>query len=462
MKIPHRTSLHALAALLCAVSASVAQTTYSWNSSSTADWSNSSLWSPNGTPGAADIIGTPTAFGTLRVNSDTGNNAYAISLGGTSGWSILAGTAGTSTAQRTYTLTIGAGGITNSGSGTLLFRDNNAYNHLALSTSTLTVSSGSIAFGSSSSQALSAVSVTGATSISSGTSLQIWANSATFAGGINLAGTATLNIFTASSGSGGITAGGLSGTSGTVRTSNSGSTSGKLTIDIATGSKSFGGTVINGNGSTNSLSLEKTGSGTQTLSGANTYSGGTIISAGTLLVANTTGSGLGTGAVAVNGGRLGGTGIIALASNPLSVGSGATLLGGDGTSAAGTLSINNAVSLSDGSLISLVLGAGGAHSSIARTGSQAWAFDSDQAFSFINAGVELGTYAGLITGLAADPGVGSWTIANEGWSGQFSYSNGSVNLEITAVPEPAVSALLGLAGVFIVVRRRRQNAASFR
>lgn len=460
MNIPHRIALHALAALFCAVSASVAQTTYSWNSSSTADWSNSSLWSPNGTPGAEDIIGTPTANGTLRVNSDTGNSAYAISLSGTLGWSILAGTSGTSSAQRTYTLTIGAGGITNSSSGTLLFRDNNAYNHLALSTSSLTVSSGSIAFGSASSQALSSILVTGATTIGTGTSLQVWANSATFAGGIDLAGTATLNVFTASSGSGGITAGGISGTSGTVRTSNSGTTSGKLTLDIATGSKSFGGTVINGNGSSNSLSLEKTGNGTQILSGANTYSGGTVVSAGTLLVANTSGSGLGTGAVSVNGGRVGGTGIIALGSNTLSVASGATLLGGDGATAAGTLSINNAVSLTDGSLISLVLGAGGAHSSIARTGSQAWSFDSDQAFSFIDAGVEVGTYTGLITGLAADPGVGSWTIANEGWSGQFTYSNGSVNLEITAVPEPGVSVLLGLAGLLLVVRRCRRGASS--
>src|SRR5439155_20393109 len=57
--------------------------------------------------------------------------------------------------------------------------------------------------------------------------------------------------------------------------------------------------------------LTKTGAGVFTLarSVGNTYGGGTTISGGTLLVMNTSGSGTGTGPVAVNAGAvLGGTG----------------------------------------------------------------------------------------------------------------------------------------------------------
>jgi autotransporter-associated beta strand protein len=58
-------------------------------------------------------------------------------------------------------------------------------------------------------------------------------------------------------------------------------------------------------------SLTKIGTGTLTLSGANDYGGGTAITSGVLLVSNISGSGTGTGAVSVNAGTLGGSGIIA-------------------------------------------------------------------------------------------------------------------------------------------------------
>ena len=56
--------------------------------------------------------------------------------------------------------------------------------------------------------------------------------------------------------------------------------------------------------------LTKIGSGTLTLTGANLYTAGTTVTAGTLVVNNTTGSGAGTGAVAVNGGKIGESEII--------------------------------------------------------------------------------------------------------------------------------------------------------
>ena len=51
--------------------------------------------------------------------------------------------------------------------------------------------------------------------------------------------------------------------------------------------------------------LIKNGAGTLTLSGTNTYSGGTAVNDGVLIVNNLAGSGVGTGAVTVNGGAIG-------------------------------------------------------------------------------------------------------------------------------------------------------------
>ncbi len=121
--------------------------------------------------------------------------------------------------------------------------------------------------------------------------------------------------------------GGSTGTLGTGNTTDNGT----LTFN-RTGSYTYGG-IINGSGVVN-----KTASGTVTLTGANTYSGNTTISGGLLVVNNTSGSGTGTGSVAVNsGGTLGGTGVI----------SGAVTVASGGTLALGlnTLTISNNLSV---------------------------------------------------------------------------------------------------------------------
>ncbi|MGH8093110.1 MAG: autotransporter-associated beta strand repeat-containing protein [Chthoniobacterales bacterium] len=78
-----------------------------------------------------------------------------------------------------------------------------------------------------------------------------------------------------------------------------------------------GGPGGHGNGSG---ALVKIGDGSLTLTGANLYKAGTTVSAGALMIDNAIGSGTGPGEVRVNGGMLGGRGII----------SGAVTIGGTG------------------------------------------------------------------------------------------------------------------------------------
>ena len=93
-------------------------------------------------------------------------------------------------------------------------------------------------------------------------------------------------------------------------------------------------------------------SGTVTLTGNNTYSGGTAINKGTLLVNNSTGSGVGTGAVMVaGGGTLSGSGVIG----------GATTISSGGIFApgnpVGTLTASNDFTASPGAILNYTLGA---------------------------------------------------------------------------------------------------------
>lgn len=85
--------------------------------------------------------------------------------------------------------------------------------------------------------------------------------------------------------------------------------------------------------------IKKMGTGIWTLTNANTYTGGTTINEGTIMVNNTTGSGLGTGAVTVNsGGTLAGTGIV---TGAITVNDGGILspANGSGTFSSGSVNV---------------------------------------------------------------------------------------------------------------------------
>jgi hypothetical protein len=97
--------------------------------------------------------------------------------------------------------------------------------------------------------------------------------------------------------------------SGAVR--NQGGGSGLLVVGAGNGINTLGAAPSLVNGTSGTLGLGKSGSGTLTITDPQTFGGGLVVSNGTVLVNNASGSGTGSGAVTVVDGTLGGTGIIA-------------------------------------------------------------------------------------------------------------------------------------------------------
>ena len=224
-------------------------------------------------------------------------------------------------------------------------------------------------------------------------------------------------------------------------------------IDTGTHTITYVGALTSSGGS-----LTKAGAGTLTLTGANTYTGGTTVNGGTLLI---DGANSGNAAVTVqnSGSLFGGTGTV---SGAVTVNGGAGVLGGNGTAATGTLTLQGALTLNSGSFIELALGANGAHSTLARSGSGTWSFAANQAFTFVDAGAQTGLYDNVITGLSADPGgESSWTITGTQFRGSFAYDGmGDIDLTLTAVLESATWAGGGLTLVAaaLALRRRLRRA----
>ncbi len=112
----------------------------------------------------------------------------------------------------------------------------------------------------------------------------------------------------------------------------------------------FNGKITNAqySGTGASAAIRKTGTGTWTLTNSNTFSGGTDVSGGTLMVNNTTGSGLGTGAVNVfPEGILAGNGSV---TGSVSVFEDGILTPGNGI---GTFTVSNDVNVQTGGVISV-------------------------------------------------------------------------------------------------------------
>lgn len=309
----------------------------------------------------------------------------------------------------------------------------------------------------------------------------------TFTAGV-ISGT-PINQFTSS-----LTVAGLRDGSGTPGTSiivgntlgvnNNGGSIGNRTLTIGgSGSYAFSGSIIDRIGTgNNSLSLSKTGSGTQILSGANTYSGNTSITNGALLV-----NGTHTGGAAYtvgSTGTLGGNGTIG---TTVSVASGGTVTGGSastvGALTTGAITFNAgstfAVNVNDttntpsdtadqliatGAVVLTTTGAG--TTLVLSFTSDPMQLAYGQSFVLID-----NTSASTTTGYFTFAGAGTpvsniQTFSASGLAGSINYAyaadgdsvNNDVRITFTSVPEPTSLSFLGLgAGGLLARRRRRRN-----
>lgn len=351
------------------------------------------------------------------------------------------------------TFTLASGKVVSlTGTGGALNLGNNA----ALGASANLLSAGST--GVTNASDTRSILITGNQTISNGINIQTYSGLNTI-GGTNTSGNATY--------------------SGTIALNRHASAANNVTYLTAAsgGAVLFTGNLTAGTGNGTS-GVEKIGSGTTVLSGVNTFAGGTTVTAGTLLINNTSGSGLGTGNVTVNGGTLGGTGsftgsvvinsggtlapgasIQSLASGAVSFSTGstfayeldsgvATSVGADLQRVSGNLSLNGTVTLT---LTNLSVGS----------------FALNTKFTLINYNGSWNN--GLFTfnsSLLADDSTFSFngqtwqidynaTSGGSNFSSEFLSSSSFVNL--TVVPEPTTWALLvGALGVSAIIRRRRK------
>ncbi|MCX2862718.1 S8 family serine peptidase [Paucibacter sp. PLA-PC-4] len=196
-------------------------------------------------------------------------------------------------------------------------------------------------------------------------------------------------------------------------------------------------------------SLSKSGGGTLVLAGDNSYSGGTELFGGTLVGRSV--SAFGSGDVTVHGGMLAGTATI---QGDLLNEAGHIAPGEDSI---GTLTVLGNFAQFPSGWLDLEIGAGGTDllaiggtaflgGSLQLTLLDSFSLSGNASFTLMSAGNFMGQFSSVqVSGLGA------------GYTSALFYDNGSVRLDISAVPEPESYALM-LAGLGLLswqLRRRR-------
>ncbi len=257
---------------------------------------------------------------------------------------------------------------------------------------------------------------TGSVSVASGATLNFGAsNVVSDSATLSVSGTLNVSSFSDSVGVVTLSGGTINGT-GTLNATSLALQSGTISANLA-----------------GSAALTKTGAGTVTLTGTNTYSGGTTVSEGTLIA-----SSIGTGNVSVTNG--------AFLQTDLTLGAG-QVLGGSGT-LTGNLVFNS------GAILNLDPGLTNIMTITGTMSFTNFKLTSLTGFDWQNA--TAGTYR-LLNGGSATFDATSNTFDNQFnlGGGRFGYfQSGSLDLIITAVPEPSSLALLLVGGLGLTIRRR--------
>lgn len=371
----------------------------------------------------------------------------------------------------------GASILTKDGSGVLTLSGVNTYSYATIvlggTLSVDTIANGGVAssIGASSSASFALQLKNGATLLYTGSgattnrSMMI-----DFSGVIDASGTGALSF----------SGGALQTNTGTAST-----TSRTITLSGTNIGNNTMGSVISdptGAGSP-TTSLVKSGLGRWIISaGTNAYSGGTTVSAGTLLVNNMAGSGLGSGAVIVNGGAIGGVGSF---TGGLTINAGATLQPGAGsieTLGSGALVMNNnsvfeyevssSASLSAGADLQRVSGGltlnGTVVLSLSDIATTPSGFLQGTTFTLVNYTGEWNGGLFTVNGNAIADG-GTFVVGANTWMIDYNASTGGSNFSgeytsisnftnIVVIPEPGTLAL-AFVGVFSPLFKLRRSRA---
>jgi autotransporter-associated beta strand protein len=205
-------------------------------------------------------------------------------------------------------------------------------------------------------------------------------------------------------------------------------------------------------------SLVKSGAGTLTTSGANTFSGATTVNSGTLKIAS--------------GGALN-------SSSSISVANGATLENANGGSITPALTLNEGAALTTSAAsssfnpttLTLTGDLSDGWTAIALTATLGSGLDkTNAALTLTLTGITAGTYnltsGSGFTGSFSSANINGNALSASGsdWTGTFggfdyTYTNSTNILSITAVPEPHefAIAIVALLGVLVFIRRRNQQ-----